>query len=63
MARTAALLANPSVPAIFEAAFEHSKVRVRVDVLERMPRGYWGIREASVAASKGALLRPDAVLP
>src|SRR5262249_47962476 len=43
--RTAALMANCSVPAIFEAAFEHSGVRVRVDILERLPRGYWGMRE------------------
>lgn len=38
VARTATLMADPSVPAIFEAAFEHSRVRVRVDVLERLPR-------------------------
>jgi hypothetical protein len=38
-------MANRSVPAIFEAAFEHSGVRVRVDVLERLPRSYWGMRE------------------
>jgi hypothetical protein len=43
--RTAALMADRSVPAIFEAAFEHFGVRVRVDVLERLPRGYWGLRE------------------
>lgn len=43
--RTATLMAYPSVPAIFEAAFEHSGVRIRVDVLERLPRGWWGLRE------------------
>jgi hypothetical protein len=43
--RTAALMADRSVPAIFEAAFEHSGVRIRVDVLERLPRGWWGLRE------------------
>src|SRR5262249_10381333 len=43
--RTATLMADRSVPAIFEAAFEHSGVRVRVDILERLPRGYWGMRE------------------
>ena len=43
--RTAALIADRSVPAIFEAAFEHSGVRVRVDVLERLSRGTWGVRE------------------
>ena len=45
VAHTTALMADRSVPAIFEAAFEHSGVRVRVDVLERLPRGYWGLRE------------------
>jgi len=45
VARTTALMADSSVSAIFEAAFEHSSVRIRVDVLERLPRGYWGIRE------------------
>jgi hypothetical protein len=47
--RTAALMADRSVPAIFEAAFDHSGLRVRVDVLERLPRGYWGIREVKSA--------------
>jgi hypothetical protein len=45
--RTAALMADSSVPATFEVAYEHSRVRVRIDVLERLPRGFWGIREAS----------------
>ena len=45
VARTAALMADRSVPAIFEAAFEHSGMRVRVDVLERLSRGCWGVRE------------------
>jgi len=43
--RTAALMADRSVPAIFEAAFEHNGVRIRVDVLERRARGYWGMYE------------------
>ena len=42
---TAALMADPSAPAIFEAAFEHAGVRVRVDVLERLPHHSWGLRE------------------
>ena len=45
VARTAALMADRAVPAIFEAAFEHAGVRVRIDVLERRPRGYWGMYE------------------
>jgi Domain of unknown function(DUF2779) len=50
VARTATLMADRSVPAIFGAAFEHSGVRVRVDVLERLRRGYWGIREVKSAS-------------
>ena len=37
VARTRALLSDPQVGAIFEAAFEHAGVRIRVDVLERLP--------------------------
>ncbi len=41
VARTAALMQDPSVPAIFEAAFGWQDLRVRVDLLERHPDG-WG---------------------
>ena len=44
VARTAMLMRDPAVPAIFEAAFTHDDIRVRVDVLERLPDG-WGLRE------------------
>jgi len=40
VARTAALMANPDVPAIFEAAFTLGNVRIRVDILERCPGGW-----------------------
>jgi hypothetical protein len=49
MARTRQLLADPQVGAIFEAAFEHAGVRVRVDVLERLPDGAWGLREVKAS--------------
>jgi hypothetical protein len=45
IAQTAALLADPSVPAIFEAAFEYDGIRIRVDVLERHGNGSWGLVE------------------
>jgi hypothetical protein len=45
VSRTAALMADRSVPAIFEAAFDYSGVRIRVDILERPSRGCWGLRE------------------
>jgi hypothetical protein len=43
--RTQALLADSAVPAIFEAAFDHAGVRIRVDVLERLGDGRVGLRE------------------
>ncbi|MGA3024810.1 MAG: DUF2779 domain-containing protein [Bryobacteraceae bacterium] len=45
MARTTALMADPSVPAIFEATFRHSNVLVRVDILERRRRNRWRLIE------------------
>jgi hypothetical protein len=45
VARTAALMADKQVPAIFEAAFEYDNIRIRVDVLERLTHGTWGLRE------------------
>jgi hypothetical protein len=39
------------VPAIFEAAFEFDNIRIRVDVLERLAQGSWGLRE--VKSSSG----------
>jgi predicted RecB family nuclease len=43
--RTRALLSDPQVGAIFKGAFEHDGIRIRVDVLERLPGGAWGLRE------------------
>ena len=45
MRRTARLVADPDVPAIFGGAFEHDGARVRVDVLERLHGGSWGMRQ------------------
>lgn len=38
--RTRTLMADPTVPAICEAAFEADGVRIRVDILERLPEGW-----------------------
>jgi hypothetical protein len=55
--RTCDLLSDDAVPAIFEAAFEYSGVRIRVDVLERLTTGGWGLREVKAAARiKGSYL-------
>ncbi len=43
--RTHGLLEDESVPALFEAAFEHRGVRVRADVLERLPGARWRLVE------------------
>jgi hypothetical protein len=43
--RTAALMADVRVPAVFEAAFEHDGIRIRIDVLERLGHDTWGLRE------------------
>jgi len=45
------LLANPDIPAIFEAAFEHDGVYVRVDILHRRRDGRWRLIEVKSSAS------------
>jgi hypothetical protein len=50
-ARTRQLMAAPNVGAIFEAAFEHAGVRVRVDALERHGPRTWGLCEVKQDAS------------
>jgi len=42
---TKELVRNPSVPAIFEAAFEYDGVFVRVDILERRGKQRWRLLE------------------
>jgi hypothetical protein len=49
--RTRAAMDDPWIPAIFEAAFEFADVRIRVDVLERLEQGGWGLREVKSASS------------
>jgi predicted RecB family nuclease len=43
--RTKALMADPTVPAIFEAALTHHGVLIRVDALERLTDGRWRLNE------------------
>jgi hypothetical protein len=47
---TRELLANPQVSAIFEAAFEHGGVFVRVDMLHRRRDGRWRLIEVKSTA-------------
>jgi hypothetical protein len=48
---TRELIANPAVPAIFEGAFEHDDVFVRVDVLQRHQDQRWRLIEVKSTAS------------
>jgi hypothetical protein len=41
LSQTASLMEDSSVPAIFEATFQHQGVLVRVDVLQRRPGNRW----------------------
>ena len=50
---------NPDVPAIFEAAFTHDDVRIRVDVLERLENGAWNLVEVKSATSVKQVYQPD----
>jgi hypothetical protein len=43
--RTKALIADQTVPAIFEAALVYHGVLIRVDALERLPDGRWRLNE------------------
>lgn len=61
-ARTAALMADPSVPAIFEAAFLHGGTLVRVDILERGARGRWNLIEVKSTGSVKPVHLQDAAL-
>jgi predicted RecB family nuclease len=45
------LIHDPAVPAIFEAAIECDDLRVRVDVLERLDDGSFGLREVKASGS------------
>jgi hypothetical protein len=48
--RTRNLMADPQVPAIFEAAYEYGGVRIRVDIMERLPDGRWALGEVKSAS-------------
>ena len=48
---TQELIANPDIPAIFEAAFEHEGIFVRVDILHRRRDGRWRLIDVKSSAS------------
>ena len=42
--RTKELIADKSIPAIFEAAFSFEDILIRVDILEQLPRDCWRLK-------------------
>ncbi|MDA8638014.1 DUF2779 domain-containing protein [Rhodospirillales bacterium] len=54
--KTRAFLNDVSVPAIFEGAFEHDGVRIRVDILEKISDGRWNLIEVKSSKNESALL-------
>jgi predicted RecB family nuclease len=61
-AKTRRLLADPSVPAIYEAAFTHEGVRIRVDVLERIAGGAWRMIEVKSSTAVRAYHLDDVAI-
>lgn len=51
VAETRTLMADTSIRAIFEAAFEYDDIRVRVDILKRHTGGTWGLVEVKSSTS------------
>ena len=49
LAETRRILEADTAPALFEAAFEHERVVVRADVLQRLPAGGWRLIEVKSA--------------
>jgi len=52
-------MANPSVPAIYEAAFTFDRIRVRVDVLARTTGGDWDLIEVKSSTGYKEDYLPD----
>ena len=59
---TAALIRNPSVPAIFEGTFEFDGVLVRVDVLERVGQNLWRLIEVKASGEVKDKHLPDVAI-
>lgn len=59
---TAALIRNPSVPAIFEGTFKFDDVLVRVDVLERVGQDLWRLIEVKASGGVKDKHLPDVAI-
>ena len=56
---TLAAIQDPNIPSIYEAAFIHDDVRVRVDILERLNDGKWNLIEVKSSTSEKDIYLPD----
>ena len=52
-------MADPAVPAIFEAAFSHEGVKIRADILVRNGDGSWDIQEVKATTGVKDVHLPD----
>lgn len=57
--RTAALMADPEIPAIFEAAFQFEDTMIRVDILERSGEQSWRLIEVKASSRVKAVHHAD----
>ena len=62
VARSRELMADDSVPAIFEAAFTYEDVHVRVDILKRQPKDRWRLIEVKSTSKLKAYHYPDVAI-
>lgn len=56
---TGKAMEDASIKAIFEAAFQEDGVRIRVDILERLPNGVWNLIEVKSSTSTKDVHVPD----
>ena len=56
---TAALMRDPQVPAIYEAAFIYDGVRVRADIIQRTDNGSWNLLEVKSSTSVKKIYHSD----
>ena len=52
-------MADPAVPAIFEAAFTHDGIKIRADILIRNADGTWDMQEVKATTSVKEVHLPD----
>ena len=60
--RTKELIADESVPAIFEAAFNFDDILIRIDILERLPRNKWRMIEVKSSTKTKDYHLPDVAI-